>query len=1157
MTIERVNSYLPSVNKIESLNEMILEINGRNEQGSFDLNELDQMFADLAIDRKFIRNYELGNTVSTYTGWSNIHSESGYDIWKYTVPNYAYNSLNKLYLDDKVLDFRGVGTSEIAQTFDLVYLYDATLTTYNNYTSEAGTEAGTQFSLMNEDDDYLYIGDAATFGGVKIEFYTRGSNYTLKVEYFNGAWTELTLNANDLVDNTSSFSSDGYVAWTSPVDWITNAVNAQTNYWIRISTTTAPVTVAESYYAIPYNSVISLLAMSSEQLFNEKWSWCSYGTSIYVTIRNTGATIYEGDYYITSSSSATNKQNFFIYNHEYKIDCEDSTYIPGLDIFTLDNLSDVDVSSGLIDGQSLRWDSAAGLWRNTTPAEGVTNHALLSNLAYATSGHTGFQSTLSSSAGLSTAIGGDVAVVDGGTGKSSWTQYLLVYADTITSLSQIPIGTSGQVLTSNGAGSAPTFQAPTGGGGTGATALDELTDVMVSSSLEDGQTLSWDSGDAMWRNRAGLYLSEIGYVGMGEATTPEYPLEIIKTVIGTTSSTTKILNIEGTYVCNYGGNYFIGCQENYWANPGTGNAEQVIASWTTMNNNSGSTVTEIVGLNFSSYNYGTASSMKAGIFDCGQVSGTTLANAYSVYTSAYMSQVSSVITNYYSIYCSEVTKMFGIQGTIVNNYGLYIPNRTEGSTLNFAIYTNTGLVRFGDNIISAGNYLNFGSVSGSSGYGIRNNGGTIQWRNASGVWADLGTEGAGFTLDSLLDVDIVSPLADGEVLAWDTATALWKNSTPVFNATLDDLSNVMVSSGLVDGQVLIWDSADVMWRNSSDIQIAGKMNIGADMPTMYLTSTSLDVNKTVTSHAIDLNNSIVGVYGTFQSSHSNNSFIGLNTYVTNLSSSEIPTNFAGQWTYLSNEGTIAQCDVFSASSDNFGTIDIMAGGRFDSGHSGNTVMNKSYGIITTYWMSGVSSVCNDYCGFYPTDPTKLFGTQGTVLRNYGIYIADRLAGNDNWAIYTNLGLVHFGDDLEVVGDIRANGFAIDEDPATHTSTGLKTTFTAAEALTFGDVCFINSSGKAQLIDADAIATMSGICMCVDLTISQNVSGNFLLVGIVGDNSWNWTVGGLIYGSLQVSANDILTQTPPSGTNDVVQIMGVATAINRMYFNPNLSQVEHT
>ena len=55
--------------------------------------------------------------------------------------------------------------------------------------------------------------------------------------------------------------------------------------------------------------------------------------------------------------------------------------------------------------------------------------------------------------------GTDVAFADGGTGISSWTQYLIPYAATTTSIGQIAIGSATQVLTSNGAGAAPTFQA--------------------------------------------------------------------------------------------------------------------------------------------------------------------------------------------------------------------------------------------------------------------------------------------------------------------------------------------------------------------------------------------------------------------------------------------------------------------------------------------------------------------------------------------------------------------------------------------------------------------------------------------------------------------------------------------------------------------------
>jgi len=45
--------------------------------------------------------------------------------------------------------------------------------------------------------------------------------------------------------------------------------------------------------------------------------------------------------------------------------------------------------------------------------------------------------------------GTDVAVPDGGTGKSSWTQYAIPFMDTTTSFDQVPIGTPGEVLSVN------------------------------------------------------------------------------------------------------------------------------------------------------------------------------------------------------------------------------------------------------------------------------------------------------------------------------------------------------------------------------------------------------------------------------------------------------------------------------------------------------------------------------------------------------------------------------------------------------------------------------------------------------------------------------------------------------------------------------------
>lgn len=329
MSVYRVNDTNSASEKIRLLNEMILEVNGGVSNAKFDVNELTQLFTDLGYDRKFLRNQSLGNSISTYTGWTHLKAESGYSIWSYTPTNYVYNSLNQLYLDSKVLDNRGQATSESATVFNKVFFYNGDSGTgYTDVTAEAGTEEGTEFELMDSTTDYLYIGDTSTFGGIKFEFQTKGSNYTNTVQYWSGsAWTTLTALTNNYDDDTSNFESDGDITWDIPGDWDTTTVNSSSQYWIRIVTSTDPVTEAKAYYIIPNASVIGLLAMSSSEIQNENWAWCSYSSSIYVAIRNSGNSTYEGEYFITSSSSTANLQNFFIYNHAFTADYEDSTYV--------------------------------------------------------------------------------------------------------------------------------------------------------------------------------------------------------------------------------------------------------------------------------------------------------------------------------------------------------------------------------------------------------------------------------------------------------------------------------------------------------------------------------------------------------------------------------------------------------------------------------------------------------------------------------------------------------------------------------------------------------------------------------------------------------------------------------------------------------------
>lgn len=94
--------------------------------------------------------------------------------------------------------------------------------------------------------------------------------------------------------------------------------------------------------------------------------------------------------------------------------------------------------------------------------------------------------TASLSGGALTGLTTPLTFGQGGTGLATWTQYLIPYADTTTSIGQIAIGTATHVLTSNGVGVAPSFQAASGGGYTNLTQFVDQTAWRVFYSNTDG-----------------------------------------------------------------------------------------------------------------------------------------------------------------------------------------------------------------------------------------------------------------------------------------------------------------------------------------------------------------------------------------------------------------------------------------------------------------------------------------------------------------------------------------------------------------------------------------------------------------------------------------------------------------------------------------------
>jgi hypothetical protein len=103
---------------------------------------------------------------------------------------------------------------------------------------------------------------------------------------------------------------------------------------------------------------------------------------------------------------------------------------------------------------------------------------------------------------------------------------------------------------------------------------------------------------------------------------------------------------------------------------------------------------------------------------------------------------------------------------------------------------------------------------------------------------------------------------------------------------------------------------------------------------------------------------------------------------------------------------------------------------------------------------------------------------------------------------------------------------------------------------------MGTDGKMELGDADAVATSGVWALVADASIAENSAGTFLLHGFARDDTWNWaTVGSFVY--LDTATAGGMTQTAPSGTDDVIQICGVVVTADVIYFNPHLVMVEHT
>lgn len=118
--------------------------------------------------------------------------------------------------------------------------------------------------------------------------------------------------------------------------------------------------------------------------------------------------------------------------------------------------------------------------------------------------------------------------------------------------------------------------------------------------------------------------------------------------------------------------------------------------------------------------------------------------------------------------------------------------------------------------------------------------------------------------------------------------------------------------------------------------------------------------------------------------------------------------------------------------------------------------------------------------------------------------------------------------------------------ADHTGVGIISSEAVGETVAIGNLLYLKSDGEWYKADADAATTMPGMRIALEAK-NDGEACKMLVYGWFRDDSFNWTVGGLVYASCTAGE---MTQTAPSGTGDQVQGVGVAYHADKMFFCPS-------
>jgi len=129
-------------------------------------------------------------------------------------------------------------------------------------------------------------------------------------------------------------------------------------------------------------------------------------------------------------------------------------------------------------------------------------------------------------------------------------------------------------------------------------------------------------------------------------------------------------------------------------------------------------------------------------------------------------------------------------------------------------------------------------------------------------------------------------------------------------------------------------------------------------------------------------------------------------------------------------------------------------------------------------------------------------------------------------------------------NVNMAGYSLTNSPQAERWDNAVITREGGGTIAFSNLYYFNASGYWTLANASTTNTAGGM---LGLAMGSSVTNDGLLLNGYCTNDWGFATGSTIY---MATNNGALTTSRPSGTNQIVRIVGYAVSATKIYFNPD-------